>query len=389
MILIAATQGVKVRANCLTSAGADAPFCRRTSPYETDCSVRGLCAHGCRSLFASKDSCSAAAPKRVYNLVTSRWRLVYRVILFAVAAAALLAGAADKPALSAQSPASQWEKAAGTKMSFDVASVKKNASGSNSANTNFAWSMTTEVPQTGGLFVATNWPLYQYIFFAYKPDLVQQTALLDALPKWVRAEHFDIQGRASGNPTGDQYRLMMQSLLAERFKLAVHSETHDAPVFALVLAKPGKLGPQLRLHVDDPPCADPSIAIAQSGLSATEPDGFPQPCGRVVPVRPRTPGCIAAFGGRDVTMNQFINRIGYGALSELGRPLADKTNITGKLDVFIEWTPPVPPNVSTPEMQDAPGLAQALSQQLGLKLESTKFPLETMIVDHIEQPTPN
>jgi bla regulator protein BlaR1 len=290
----------------------------------------------------------------------------------------------------AQSSATEdWEKAAGGKMSFDVASVKQNTSGSNAANTNFSWTMGTEAPQTGGLFLATNWPLYQYIFFAYKPALVQQDAVLDALPKWAKTEHFDIEARTSGKPTADQYRLMMQALLAERFKLTVHFETQEASVFALIFAKPGKFGPQLRLHLDNPPCGDTS-AVSSGGLLTASPDGFPTVCGRVSPMRPKTLGRLAAFGGRDVTLADFVSRMGYNAKSELGQPLIDGTGLSDKVDLFIEWTPPMPPGANiSPETQDAPGLAAALNDQLGLKLESTKTDLENMIIDHIEEPTPN
>ena len=299
--------------------------------------------------------------------------------------------------LCAQSPAPagaaapDWENAAGGKMSFDIASVKQNTSGSRQADRNFNWTGAgDEVPQTGGLFIATNLPLEAYISFAYRPNIRQQMALSDALPKWAKTEHFDIEGRATGSPTRDQYRLMLQSLLADRFKLAVHYETRDTPVFSLVFAKPGKFGPQLRLHVDNPPCGDPSTGIVAPGVLLTNADGFPQVCSRVAPVKPQMPGPIAAYGGRNVTLTQFCDRLGYLAINELGRPLVDKTGIVGTVDLFIEWAPPVPPNPNiTPAPQDAPGLAAALNQHLGLKLQPMKAPLETIIIGHIEQPSPN
>src|SRR5580658_5634043 len=76
------------------------------------------------------------------------------------------------------------------------------------------------------------------------------------LAKIVGNDFFDIEAQAPGNPTKDQMRLMIQSLLAERFKLAVHFETRDAPVFALTLVKPGKTGPKLLPHSEGPPCPD-------------------------------------------------------------------------------------------------------------------------------------
>lgn len=310
-------------------------------------------------------------------------------VVFAAIGLFVLFWLTNASSLRAQSSHADWEKAAGGKMSFDVSSVRLNTSGSNAANTNFPWTMGTEVPQTGGLFVATNWPLYQYIFFAYKPTSAQQTALLNALPKWTKTDHFDVQARANGDPTADQYRMMMQSLLAERFKLAMHIETHDTPVFALVLAKPGKFGPQLRLHVDNPPCADAPIG-SSAGMPLITGDGFPKVCGRVGPLPPKTPGRVAGWGGRNVMLADFAASLGYSAISQLGRPLIDDTGIAGNVDLFVEWTPPMPPSANvTPEMQDAPGLADALNQQLGLKLQPTNAPLESMVVDYIEEASPN
>ena len=100
-------------------------------------------------------------------------------------------------------------------------------------------------------------PLLRYIVFAYRLNGTAGTgaavrlfsrALDLHVPDWVRNGRYDIEARAPGAATKDQMRLMMQSLLAERFKLTVHWETREAPVFALVEAKPGKLGPQLEPH---------------------------------------------------------------------------------------------------------------------------------------------
>ena len=90
----------------------------------------------------------------------------------------------------------------------------------------------------GDFFSATNQPLIAYLRFAFK---LSQGELLD-LPTWVYDEHFDIAARAVGSPTKDEMRLMMRSLLAERFKLKVHRERGTAPAFNLVLVKAGQLG---------------------------------------------------------------------------------------------------------------------------------------------------
>ena len=98
----------------------------------------------------------------------------------------------------------------------------------------------------GGLLSTTNLALVSYIGFAYKLTGNQTQSLGSELPKSIRGDRFDIQAHAPANTTKDQMRLMMQSLLADRFKLVVHTEKRQLPIFALVLEKPGKTGPQLR-----------------------------------------------------------------------------------------------------------------------------------------------
>ncbi|MGO8717981.1 MAG: TIGR03435 family protein [Acidobacteriaceae bacterium] len=102
-----------------------------------------------------------------------------------------------------------------------------------------------------GRFFAV-FPLSVYIQFAYKLWLTQDQihSMLANLPKWVATDSFVIQAVAPGDPTKDQMRLMVQSLLADRFKLAVHFETQRISVFALVLAKHGKTGPKLHPHAE-------------------------------------------------------------------------------------------------------------------------------------------
>ena len=84
--------------------------------------------------------------------------------------------------------------------------------------------------------------------FKLSPNQDESRAAMAQMPKELNSEFFDIEAQAQGNPTKDQMRLMMQSLLAERFKLAVHFETREASVFVLTLVKQGKAGPRLRPH---------------------------------------------------------------------------------------------------------------------------------------------
>ena len=156
----------------------------------------------------------------------------------------------------------QWQIDAGGNVSFDVASVKPNKSNQSSS---INVPLLGDAPPNGGLFSATNIPRVSYIYFAFKLTGNQFQILLPQLPQWVIADHFDIQARAEGDPTKDQMRLMVQSLLEDRFKLTSHYETRQRPVFALVLDKPGKLGPQLQAHPNDASCsADVPFPAASS-----------------------------------------------------------------------------------------------------------------------------
>ena len=162
-------------------------------------------------------------------------------------------------ALHAQSAAPDWQKAAGGHQEFDVASVREDKTGAPS-HSNFsldngnAWFTVSQkdvLAPNGTLFSAISVPLLHYITFAYKLSGTEELALrmdywagLDLhVPDWVRNDRYDIEARTSEPATKDQMRLMMQSLLAERFKLAVHWEAREVPVFVLALATPGTPGP--------------------------------------------------------------------------------------------------------------------------------------------------
>src|ERR1700680_5021287 len=160
-------------------------------------------------------------------------------------------------------------EAAGVRMAFDVTSVKPNTSNAPAASRFPLGPGDGYTP--GGLFSATNQPLIVYLRFAYK---LGQSDLL-GLPAWIYDDRFDIQARAPGNPTKGQMRLMMQALLADRFKLITHTARQTKPVFNLVLAKVGKTGPQLQAHSENcstsstpqpPGVAPPAAPSSTSGL---------------------------------------------------------------------------------------------------------------------------
>ena len=181
-------------------------------------------------------------------------------------AAILIAAALSMPGLNAslraQSATPDWEKAAGGKQEFDVASVRQDTAEGrpysnfslDNGNAWFTVSKQDALAPNGTLFSAKNQTLLHFIVFAYKLSGAQELALrFDFyagfglhVPEWVRNDRYDIDARTPKPASKDQMRLMMQSLLAERFKLAVHWETREVPVFALVLATTGQAGAATR-----------------------------------------------------------------------------------------------------------------------------------------------
>lgn len=295
--------------------------------------------------------------------------------------------------------AQAWESAAGGRMAFEVASVKLSKPdafsppsfplGADDVFTN------PQRQSPNGRFSAT-FPLSAYISFAYKlyTSRWQLDAATSHLPKWASTDRFEIEARAPANTTKDQMRLMMQSLLAERFQLAVHFETRELPVLAMSLVKPGKPGSGLRPHDEAPPCDAPP-----------SPDLFPAVCGVVA--QNFLAGGLRLGSGRNVTMTEVAWSVpGMGVID---RPVVDRTGLAGKFDVKIRWKPdpatigggqvilkkgsgagPAPAAQSSePEGDDAPSFIQALRDQLGLKLESTKSPVEMLVIDHLERPSEN
>jgi len=277
------------------------------------------------------------------------------------------------------------------KLEFEVASVRQNKTADKSFMNVSPTSGDYFVP-TGGLYSARNIVLVSYIAFAYKLTNRQLQSAVSQVP-WIAEERFDIEARAEGNPTKDQYRLMMQSLLEERFKLLVHIETRQAPIFALVLAKPGKPGPQLRMHdPDDPVCLKSSVVSGSeptSNLSPEETDAFPQSCGANVRMKPSGSGRIKN-GGRDVSLTLMASVL--TGVGNIGRPMVDQTGLKGTVDYNLEWgmvAANVPNATEFHPDESAPTFVTALKEQLGIKLVPDKGPVEFFRIDHLEHPSPN
>lgn len=179
---------------------------------------------------------------------------------------------------------------------------------------------------------------------------------------------------------------MMQSLLADRFKLAVHFETELVPLFTLSLVKPGKTGSGLHPHDQGPACDTAATAPARAGL-ASDASVFPSRCDEYAMTMDQTGKRVA--GSRNTTMALLAD--GLPSMARLDRPVGDETVLTGRFDFRIEWTPELerPATADVQPLPQGPTFLEALHDQLGLKLESTRGPLQVLVIDHVERPSEN
>jgi uncharacterized protein (TIGR03435 family) len=299
---------------------------------------------------------------------------------------ALLVAAAAT--LSAAWPAAQTPQVPAAAPAFEVASIKPNSSGDGRV-------MMQNQP---GRFIATNITLRMLIRNAYQLQDFQITGG----PGWLASDHFDINAKVPdgfrdappmrpGSGPGP-LQLMIRALLADRFKLALHNETKDSPIYALILARSdGKLGPNLKKSETD--CEAMFAAGRGRGRGgAMPPPGPPQP-GDPMPCGIRIgPGNMAVGGA---TLTQVANSLGMFA----GRIVLDRSGLTGNYDFSLTWTPdqmpqrpPGAPDGPPPQINgvavdpNGPSLFTAVQEQLGLKLDSQRGPVEVMVIDRAEKP---
>jgi len=233
--------------------------------------------------------------------------------------------------------ATDWQVKAGGRMSFDLASVRPSQIPAvvNQPPRPPTFSLgPDDAKPRGGCFYA-RFPLGAFLRFAYKLAPFQTADALANAPKWLRTDLFEIEAEAQGNPTKDQMRLMMQSLLAERFKLAVHFESNKVSVLALRQVKAGKLGPKLLPHSQGPPC--PEYKGFELDLSDPRKEIFPRNC--VAGYIRGEPDGTTFMGSRDTTMATaayYFYAEGSGA-GEIDRPVVDQTGLKGTFDLLLEY----------------------------------------------------
>ncbi len=263
--------------------------------------------------------------------------------------------------LGAQAPVS-------SRPSFDVASVKRNTSGAFGASFGGA----------PGQVTVRNNTLRNIVRNAYR---VQDFQIVGG-PAWFDDDRFDIAARAATEAQPDELILMVQELLADRFKLVVHRETRQMPIYALVPTRPGgRPGPRLVTSTTN--CA--SQAPGRSAPPVQAPATERPRCGT------RTlPGHM--MGGA-ITMSDLTRNLSNFA----GRYVVDRSGFDGRWDLDLQWTPepglqatlpPNAPHLPSPD-PNGPSLFTALQEQLGLKLDSQRGPVEVLVIDAAEQPSPD
>lgn len=318
--------------------------------------------------------------KRIVHIMTEGLvqRLDFRrkMLLGAVGLAAVLV-----PVVSGLSNAAQIRIQAQVEVpavnapGYDVASIKPNKSGGNRMSLMFT---------PDGLSVTAGPPM-MLIMSAYRVNPQQISGAAD----WLTSERYDIEAKMDPATADELSKLsedqriaarqrMLQVFLAERFKLKVHQETKELPIYALIVAKNG-----------------PKLREAKPG--DTYANGIKGPDGKS--------GAGMMFGGREGFTAQAVpiaNLVRHLSL-QLGRTVIDKTGLAGKYDFTLKWAPdeiqssmftgpesgpPGPAGAAFPD-SSGPSLFTALEEQLGLKLESQKGPVGIVVIDHVERPSEN
>jgi uncharacterized protein (TIGR03435 family) len=226
---------------------------------------------------------------------------------------------------------------------FEVASIKPNRSLGGMSS----------IHLSKGRVSMENVSLKKVILNAYGiPDDREYT--IDG-PRWLTTEHFDIDAIFPGDTPLPQVRQMMQTLLAERFKLVLHRETRQLTMYSLVIAKDG-----LKIHPEE--------------------DG-----------QGRTSSGPGRLEATKIPMQRLADLLAHS----VGSPVIDSTGVKGVFDFTLQWSPDEAPKIAAADGNAAavvagPSIFTALQEQLGLKLMSEKGPVEILVVDHIEKaPTEN
>jgi uncharacterized protein (TIGR03435 family) len=270
-------------------------------------------------------------------------------------------GAQAQP--SAAAVQSATEGPAVPKLAFEVVSIRRNTSGTRE--------MTRQSASNTDNITMTNVPLALVVLYAY---WINDPNMVAGLPDWAWSERYDVVAKVAPSDLPAYHALdktqrpaMLQSVLAERFRLQTHHEIKDRPVYALVIAKGGS-----KLKEAQPGEAHPNADKANpNGMSHGS------------TIFATGPGQIT---GEAATMRDLALTLSDRGEQSLGRPVIDKTGLTGKYDFTLQ----LPPTISGDDAQQSvAALFTAVQEQLGLKLQPATSSTDYLVIDHIERPSAN
>ena len=253
-----------------------------------------------------------------------------------------------------------------TPQTFAAASIRPNVTGNQQGGGLAA-------PQPGGRFVAIGATLRRLVADAYDGVMVVGG------PAWIDRDRFDVNARAGGERSPVEIRRMLRPLLADRFKLVVHRETRELPIYTLTLVQQNqKLGPKLR--PSEAKCAEDARNYFPGGASGGGPA-----CGDFR-LGART------LAARGMTMAGLAGVLG----GRVDRPIIDRTGLDSAYDLDIEWLSDLGLRQAPPGTAGAADLAAdgvtlftALQEQLGLRLDAGRGPVDVLVIDRAEPPTPD
>ena len=304
----------------------------------------------------------------------------WKKTLLALAAAGAIAGPVGVGVLSA--PRLRAQTAAAEKPAFDVTSVKPNNSGDGRIGIQ---------PGPNGGLNATNVTLGMLIRLSHQ---LQDNQIVGG-PPWLFSDRFDVRG--SGTAPGREGAMFpkLQTLLADRFSLVTHTDKRELPMFALVLARrDGKIGPKMQTSTAGDCPSPPGPGAGR---------GNPPPPAQMSPAQMQRCGIVFGPGrlsGGNLSMAQLATNLSR----IVGSIVVDKTNLAGNFELTLEYAAdpnmggrgdfqglPPPLAGAGPERPatDSPSIFSALQEQLGLKLESTKGPVDVLVIDRADKPTPD
>ncbi len=204
--------------------------------------------------------------------------------------------------------------------------------------------------------MAQNFPVKLMISLMYKVPIRE----ISGGPEWLNSDLYDVQAKTDRAYSVDDLHVMFQNLLADRFGLRFHMESHEGAVY--------------------------NVTVDRGGLKM-KPNDTPQDF--KIPVTPTGPG---SYSGVRVPMPYLCWFISQ-QLQSTGRPVVDTTGLSGNFDFVLSFAPELPPGVNQenvpPELQNRPVLIDALREQLGLRLEAAKGPVQTMVIDDVTKPSEN